>query len=330
MGFPPKVKHILTPFPRVLSKSGIGVRPGYRLFGIMISSMARPIRIEYPGALYHVISRGNDHHDLYLDDQDRQKFLDWIEDAVEMHQLICHAYCLMDNHYHLLIETKEANLSKAMRDINGNYTQSFNVRHKHVGHLLQGRYKAFVIEKETYLLAVARYIVLNPVRAKLVKHPRQWKWSSYLSTAEAQDHPQWLCTDWILKLFGKEKRIAQKQYRQFVKAGTDVGDPYDEVKNGFLLGSPQFVDWIWQAKTNGLEKKKEYSREQRIVGRPTLDELFSDVQTKEDRNRIIRLARFRCGYLSSEIARHLGLDSSVIARISRGKYNTKEKVDNQA
>jgi len=292
--------------------------------------MARPIRIEYSGALYHVISRGDAHQNLYLDNQDRQKFLDWVKDAVEIHHLICHAYCLMNNHYHLLIETKDANLSKAMRDINGNYTQSFNVRHKHTGHLLQGRYKAFIIEKETYLLEVARYIVLNPVRAKLVTHPREWRWSSYKFTGEVQNHPEWLCTDWVLKFFGKEKKTAQKQYRQFVKEGiVEADNPHDAVQNGFLLGSPQFIDWIWQTKTNGSEKEKEYSREQRIVGRPTLEELFSEMHTKEDRNALIKMARFRCGYLAAEIGRYLHLEPSVVARISRGKYNTQEKVESQ-
>lgn len=281
--------------------------------------MARPLRIEYPGALYHVISRGNAYQNIYRDDKDRNKFLDWIKDAVEIHNLIVHAYCLMNNHYHLLIETPDANLSKAMRDINGNYTQWFNSRHKSVGHLMQGRYKAFVIEKETYLLEVARYIVLNPVRDKLSEHPRNWKWSSYKFTAEDKESPEWLNTDWILGFFDGEKKTSQKRFRKFVKDGIDGHDPYDDISNGLLLGSPQFVNWIWEACTNGSEKLTEHPREQRIVGRPTLKELFKDVQTKKERDSAIKFARFRCGYLTTEIAEYAGLHRAVVGKISRMK-----------
>ena len=145
--------------------------------------MARPLRIAYPGALYHVMSRGNARQPIFLDDIDRHSFFKNLERCIELHNLICHAYCLMDNHYHLLLETPDGNLSSAMRDVNGNYTQWFNTRHERVGHVLQGRYKAHVIEKEPYLLEVVRYIVNNPVRANLVTHPKDWKWSSYRSSA---------------------------------------------------------------------------------------------------------------------------------------------------
>lgn len=281
--------------------------------------MARPLRIEYPGALYHVISRGNAHQDIYRDDQDRQNFLDWIADAVKTYNLIIHAYCLMDNHYHLLMETPEGNLAKAMRDINGNYTQWFNIKNQSAGHLFQGRYKAFVIEKETYLLEVARYIVLNPLRAKLVDHPQKYKWSSFRFTAESKKCPEWLHVDWILDFFGKKKEEAQKRYRQFIKEGIGSTDPHEEAKNGFLLGSPQFIDWLWETQTNGSEGRKEYPREQRIVGRPTLEELFKDVRTKTERDAAIKFSRYRCGYLTTEIARHVGLDRSVVGKISRKK-----------
>ncbi|MFH1142186.1 MAG: transposase [Candidatus Uhrbacteria bacterium] len=281
--------------------------------------MARPLRVEYPGALYHVMSRGNAYQTIFKDDKDRRKFLEWIKDAIKLHNLICHAYCLMDNHYHLLIETPDANLSKAMRDINGNYTQWFNTRHKTAGHLFQGRYKAFVIEKETYLLEVARYIVLNPIRDNLVDYPRKWKWSSYRDTAETGRAPEWLHTDWILGYFDKNKKTAQKNYRQFVKDGIKADDPYTDIKNGFLLGSPQFIHWIWETQTNGSEELKDHPREQRIVGRPLLSELFDSVNTKQERDNMIRFARFRCGYLTTEIARYIGMHRAVVGKISREK-----------
>jgi len=286
--------------------------------------MARPLRIEYPNALYHVITRGNAHQDIFLDDKDRKKFLYWLKDIIETHKLICHAYCLMDNHYHLLVETPGANLSKAMRDLNGNYTQSFNAYHNRIGHLFQGRYKAFVIEKETYLLAVARYIVLNPVHAGFVLHPRLWKWSSYQATAGSANRPDWLSIDWLLDLFSKKRNKAQMEYRHFVSEGLHDGDPYDDLVHNFILGTPQFVHWLWK-KTKGSEHLKEYPREERIVGRPNLEDLFEDISTKDERNKVIIFARFRCGYFISEIAKHLHLDPSVVGKISRGIYNIKIK-----
>ncbi|KKW44589.1 MAG: hypothetical protein UY95_C0024G0008 [Parcubacteria group bacterium GW2011_GWA2_56_7] len=164
-------------------------------------SMARPLRVEFKGGLYHVIARGNAKQKIFLDDHDRERFLYWLKDAIRVHNLVLHAYCLMGNHYHVLIETPDGNLSRAMRDVNGHYTQNFNARHERVGHLFQGRYKAFVIEKHSYILAVLRYIILNPVRARLVRHPRDWRWSSYKATAGIVKTPEWLCVDDALLLF---------------------------------------------------------------------------------------------------------------------------------
>ncbi len=281
--------------------------------------MTRPLRIEYPGALYHVMSRGNAHQDIYLDDKDRRIFLKNLENCIETHHLICHAYCLMNNHYHLLLETPDGNLSKAMRNINGIYTQGFNRRHGRVGHILQGRYKAYLIEKETYLLEITRYIVLNPVRAGLVGQPHLWRWSSYRATSGVSKAPRWLHTDWVLKFFSTHRGFAQKLYRQFVK-DTDAGNPYESLKEGVILGSPQFVSWIWE-KTNGSENMKDIPRTERVVGRPTLDELFDGVKNLEERNAAIQLARNRCGYLISEISNHLNLDPSTVGKIACGKYH---------
>lgn len=278
--------------------------------------MARPIRVQYPGALYHVIARGNAKQLVYLDDRDRTAFLRWLGDAVENHNLIIHAYCLMDNHYHLLVETPDGNLSAAMRDLNGNYSQWFNIRHNRVGHLFQGRYKAFVIEKESYLLSVARYIVRNPVEARLVKHPRLWRWSSYNATSGRARFPDWFSADELLGMFAQEKREAQNSYRAFVAGGGEV-DPYDDLVNDLILGTPQFVHWVWDNHTAGSEVVKEHPRNQRIVGRPSLEEIFIEGMTKEQRDRAIVFARVRCGYLASEIARHLDLDRSTVGKISR-------------
>lgn len=278
--------------------------------------MARPLRILFPGALYHVTARGNGRRSIYHDAHDRKRFLEILADVVRSHNVICHAYCLMGNHYHLLLETPDGNLTEAMRDLNGIYTQWSNYRHDTTGHLLQGRYNAFVIEKETYFLAVARYIVLNPVRAGLVHRPADWEWSSYRDTAGNQKKSHWLATDDVLLRFGKQKKSAQKAYAVFVAEGIDAASPFDEVKEGNLLGSPQFVASMWEI-TNGSEDVKEISRSERVVGRPTLNELFAGVKTKQERDAIIRIARFRCGYLQTEIGRFLGLDRSTIGKIVR-------------
>ena len=141
--------------------------------------MARPLRIEFPGALYHVTSRGNARQRVFRDDEDRETFLATLAWVVARFRWRCHAYCLMDNHIHLLIDTPQPNLSRGMRQLNGVYTQRFNRRHRRVGHLFQGRFQAILVEKEGYLLELARYIVLNPVRAKMVKTPERYPWSSY-------------------------------------------------------------------------------------------------------------------------------------------------------
>ena len=145
--------------------------------------MARPLRIEFAGAVYHVTARGDGQEDIYLGDDDRRLFLEVLGEVCERFDWVVHAYCLMDNHYHLLVETPNANLAKGMRQLNGVYTQAFNRGHARVGHVFQGRYKAILVQKESYLLELARYIVLNPVRARMVRSAKDWPWSSYRSTA---------------------------------------------------------------------------------------------------------------------------------------------------
>ncbi len=145
--------------------------------------MARPLRIEYPGAVYHVTSRGNEKKPIFKDDDDRASFLSILARVNKRYNWLCHAYCLMDNHYHLLLETPEGNLALGMRQLNGVYTQTFNKRHNRAGHLLQGRYKGILVQKDSHLLDVSRYVVLNPVRARMVETPDTWKWSSYRATA---------------------------------------------------------------------------------------------------------------------------------------------------
>ena len=160
--------------------------------------MARPLRIEYEGALYHVTSRGNAGQDIFLGDTNRARFLDVLAQVVERFQWVCHAYCLMTSHYHLLVETPDANLSRGMQYLNSVYTQAFNRHHGRAGHVLQGRFKSILVEKEGHLLELARYVVLNPVRAKMVRSARDWPWSSYRATAGMAEVPRFLTVSWIL------------------------------------------------------------------------------------------------------------------------------------
>lgn len=141
--------------------------------------MARPLRIEFEGALYHVISRGDRQEAIYEDDEDRERFLGVLAEAVARFNWRCHTSCLMTNHYHLLIETPEGNLSKGMRQLNGVYTQASNRRDGRTGHPFQGRFKGILVDKDSYLLELRRYVVLNPARAGMVRRAQSWRWSSY-------------------------------------------------------------------------------------------------------------------------------------------------------
>jgi len=219
----------------------------------------------------------------------------------------------MDNHYHLLIETPDGNLSKGMRSLNGVYTQAFNKTNNTVGHIFQGRYKAFLIEKDEYLLEVARYIVNNPVRANMVSSPRLYKWSSYRATAGSLIKPDFLMTDWVLGMFSKNKKTAQNQYKAFVKEGIGEESPFSEAK-GVILGSDFFVSHVWDI-TKGSESIKDIPSKQRIVGRPSLKELFQDIKSMSHRNRVIYFARNRFGYSNTDIAGHVGMSDSRVSHI---------------
>ncbi len=189
--------------------------------------MARPLRIEYPGAVYHVTSRGNDRQAIYETKADRYRFLKLLEQACKRHQWSVYAYCLMDNHYHLLIETREATLSKGMRHLNGVYTQWYNNtrKEKRFGHLFQGRYKAILVDRDNYLLELSRYIVLNPIRAKMVSELMDYPWSSYRAMVGYFETGDWLAVDWMFSQFSKQKKRAIAKYQDFVEEGIGQSSP---------------------------------------------------------------------------------------------------------
>lgn len=204
--------------------------------------MVRPLRIEYAGALYHITARGNARQDIFFDDGDCREFLAILSTTIDRNQWLCHAYCLMSNHYHLLIETCDPTLSKGMRYLNGVYSQYFNRKYKRVGHVFQGRFKGLLVEKDNYLLELSRYVVLNPVRARMVRTARDWAWSSYRATAALTSAESWLTVDWILGGFGDNRKEATQAYRQFVSEDNNQPSIWEGLKNQIYLGSEKFVE----------------------------------------------------------------------------------------
>jgi REP-associated tyrosine transposase len=227
--------------------------------------MARPLRIEYDGAHYHVTSRGNERKAVFRDDTDREKFLALIGRAVEQFGIRVHSYVLMDNHYHLLIETPRGGLNQALRYLNGVYTQAFNRRHKRVGHLFQGRYKAILVEKNAYLLELSRYIHLNPWRVNRGTDPIKYRWSSlgpYVGTRAA---PSWLTVRELTSEFGSK---GKRGYRQFVAEGIKEGirTPWDELRGQAVMGSEEFVEGVMKRHGGKAGKKTEIVGRKELVG----------------------------------------------------------------
>ena len=285
--------------------------------------MARPLRIEYAGAVYHLTTRGNERRAIFKDNQDRELFLDTLKKVIDRYHWLCHAYCFMDNHYHLVVETPDGNLSKGMRQLNGIYTQAYNRRHRRVGHLFQGRYKAILVDKESHLLEVCRYVVLNPVRAKRLEEVGKWRWSSYGGTAGLAKPHRVLTADWVLGQFGQKKATAQKRYREFVQEGIGGERIHEAVTAQSLLGREDFVEKL-VSHVRGYEKVTEIPKGQRYLGRPSLANLFKTaMKGKERRDRKIAEAVERHGYSQREIAEHLGMHYSTISRIvSMSKFKT--------
>ncbi len=279
--------------------------------------MARPLRIEYPGAVYHLTARGNRREDIYLDDEDRISFLKIVGKTVSRYNWICHAYCLMDNHYHLLVETPDTNLSLGMRQLNGMYTQCYNRRHKKVGHVFQGRFKSILVDRESYLLELCRYIVCNPVKAGLCKRPEDWNWSSYTPTVSGENIPGWLIVEWVLGRFSKQKIRARKAYREFVDEGLgDQSSPWKKVVGQLILGSEEFIEEMQVYLEKGASIK-EIPRVQRVAGRPSLEELFlkGSVKSKTERNALICKSHLEYCYTLKDIAECLGVHYTTVSRV---------------
>ena len=276
--------------------------------------MARPLRIEYPGALYHITSRGNAGQKIFRSDKDRSVFLQLLGTVIERFHWLCHAWCFMDNHYHLVIETPEGNLSRGMRQLNGIYTQKYNGKYHKTGHIFQGRFKAILVDKDSYLLELCRYVALNPVRAHMIEKPEDFRWSSYRSTAGFDKAPPFLVVDWLLAQFSSNRKRAESLYREFVLKGITQEAPWRELKGQIFLGDSQFIQRI---KTSLPHDLREIPRSQRFAERPPLSDLASrlTIPDKTARNKTMYEAHVRYGYTLKEIGDQAGVHYATVSRI---------------
>ncbi|MDD2273920.1 MAG: transposase [Desulfuromonadaceae bacterium] len=287
--------------------------------------MARPLRIAYPGAYYHVTSRGNEQKDVFKSRRDREKFLEYLASATERYGAAIHAYCLMSNHYHLLLETPEGNLSQIMRHINGAYTTYFNIKRKRAGHLFQGRFKAILVEADEYAVELSRYIHLNPVRAGMVESPGEYLWSSFQSYIGQSKVPDWLKTDFILGYFGKSKLDAAKKYGVFVEEliGKEYDSPLQGVIGAAVLGSPGFVESVMETNVGKRELSRDLPALRQLTIRPTLEAIITAVDTvfHSDKKMARQAGMYLChrysGKLLREVSNLFKVSESAITEAAR-------------
>ena len=287
--------------------------------------MARPLRIIFPGAFYHITARGNERKAVFKSKRDREKFLEYLETGSERYNAVIHAFCMMDNHYHLLLETPSGNLSQIMRHINGAYTTYFNVKRARSGHLFQGRYKAILVERDEYAKELSRYIHLNPVRAKLVEAPGDYVWSSYNFYIGKKKSPEWLRREFILGYFGNKASASQKEYRKFVQSlvGQEYDSPLKNVVGSVLLGSQDFINFIKQEFISSLGPDKDLPALRQLVPRVSMEVVFAEVDSvfvqdpAFSRNLKIYLCHRYTGEKLKSIGNHFGISESAVSHASK-------------
>ncbi|MHB8894487.1 MAG: transposase [Candidatus Geothermincolia bacterium] len=261
----------------------------------------RRYRIKAPKTIYHITSRGNGGQGIFLDDPDRLRFMAQVGRIVRKMGWRCHAYCLMGNHYHLLIETDEENLSKGVQQLNGRYAQTFNVRYGRSGHLFQDRFDSNVVDTDEYFMIVASYIALNPVKARIAHHPGNWPWSSYRQTAQGEKETDFLEPAQLLLLFDDSIVKARTSYQEFIETCLVV-----------------LMDGRFAGKESALEGP--------VPTRPQLEDILKSSANRKDRNSLIAEAYFTHGYNFREIGNFLGMSISGIRKITMA---SSEKVQNK-
>ncbi len=287
--------------------------------------MARPLRHDFPDALHHLTSRGNNQGDIFLDDDDRLRFLALLAATVIRFGWRLYAWVLMTNHFHLEVETPEANLSRGMHWLNTRYVQWFNRRHDRCGHLFQRRFEAKLVEKESYMLEVARYTILNPVRAGMVARPEEYRWSSYHATAGLEAVPEWLDAAGLLGTFGADASSAREEYRRFVEGGIGLERRlWDELQGQIYLGRREWIEGI-QKMIDEKPRSEEHPLAQRTPGRPTMDDVLEavsitfDIKPDDIRQRSATTARQVAAWLAFEegLIRQLEIGEALGIRRSR-------------
>ena len=233
-----------------------------------------------------------------------------LQNTVKRYDWYCHAYCLMDNHYHLLIETNTPTLSKGMKYLNGSYTQHFNRQHQRVGHVYQGRFKALLVQKDAYLLELARYIVLNPIRAQMVRSAKQWQWSSYRAMAGYDESHACLTTEWVLTVFSSTKNVAQQRYRDFVQAGKGQPSAWQQLKNQIYLGDDDFINDM-QCKINPEQSLKDIPKKQKQA---PVKPLAYFAERYKTRNESMAHAYLSGHYTLTQVGEHFGVSYATVSR----------------
>ncbi len=286
--------------------------------------MARPLRIEYPGAFYHVTSRGNEQKNVFKSQKDREKFLAYLESAVTRYRAVIHAYCLMSNHYHLLLETPDANLSQIMRHINGAYTTYFNIKHKRAGHLFQGRYKAILVEADAYAAELSRYIHLNPVRAGMISGPEEYQWSSYRCYIGLNKAPEWLKEDFILGYFGGNAPEARDSYRKFAESllDSDYDSPLKEATASTILGCQKFIDEVSERNLGRTQDARNVPAVKELAFHPSFEEIRRRIKEEPVDEKLMRNISIYCcqkfsGAKLKEIGGHFGISDAAVSQASR-------------
>jgi len=294
--------------------------------------MARPLRMDYPDAFYHVLSRGNERKEIFRDEKDHLRFLDTLGKMVERFKLEVHAYVLMKNHFHLLVHTKEANLSRAIQWLGVSYSVWFNRRHQRSGHLFQGRFKSFLIENDRYFTAMCLYIHGNPLRAGIVKRLLDYWWSSYQTYAGKKPEVSWLTTELILGTYGGSRKRFLRAQQVFYEERPNL---LEDLKHGVYLGSEEFSEkCIERLKGEGYHEKPQArsllrSRDIRILAIKILKGLG-----EKDPESVLQVRKYRCQnrdvamyvlyhlgvYLNKEIGKVFGVGyTAVPGAVKRGQ-----------
>ena len=284
--------------------------------------MGRSLRITFSGAYYHVTSRGNERKDVFKSQIDLEKFLSYLESAVLRYGAVIHAYCLMTNHYHLLLETPSGNLPRIMQHINGAYTNYFNTKRARSGHLFQGRYKAILIDADDYAIVLSRYLHLNPVRAGMVSVPEAYPWSSYLDYIGERKSPEWLKTSFILGFFGNDHG-ADTNYRRFVEDLIDreYESPLKGTTAEAILGGEEFVSGITAQHVEGKLSDRDVPAIMKLSTSPTLDVITEAIESlghdRISRKAGIYLCHKYSGAKLKEIGERFGIGESAVSQTSR-------------